>query len=151
MELDISWLADMPLSFTRSPDLPGISILLVKSDPENARAVFAALAGFGAPLQDIRWEDFTETGCFFRFGQDPYGFDILLQIPGVDFEQAWDRRVEALIDGPSGLTANFISAEDLIAAKLASGRPQDLADADALQQAQRLLRTMEGKKVESEQ
>jgi hypothetical protein len=28
--------------------------------------------------------------------------------------------------------ANFISAEDLIASKVASGRPQDLADADAI-------------------
>jgi len=110
--------------------------LLVKPEPENAKAVFAALASFGAPLQDLRWEDFTESGSFFRFGNDPYGFDILLQIPGVDFEQAWSRRVEGVIDPPSGLIANFISADDLIAAKLASGRPQDLADADAVKQVQ---------------
>jgi hypothetical protein len=110
--------------------------LLVKPDSENAKAVFAALAGFGAPLKDLRWEDFTESDSFFRFGHDPHGFDILLHIPGVDFEYAWSRRIEGVIDPPSGLIANFISADDLIAAKLASGRPQDLADADAVKQAQ---------------
>jgi hypothetical protein len=51
---------------------------------------------------------------------------------------AWERRVETIIDAPTGLKANFISADDLITSKLASGRPQDLADADAIQQAQRL-------------
>ncbi len=122
--------------------------LLIKSDEGNARAVFAALAGFGIPLQEIRWQDFTDIGCFFRFGQDPYGFDILLQIPGIDFEQAWNRRIEAVIDASSGLMANFISAGDLIAAKLASGRPQDLADAEAVKQAQATNRIMEENKAD---
>jgi len=43
--------------------------------------------------------------------------------------------VEGLIDPPSGLNAFFISSEDLIAAKLAAGRPQDLADVDATRKA----------------
>jgi hypothetical protein len=95
-----------------------------------------ALAEFGAPLQGIRPEDFTDRGSFFRFGRDPRGFDILLDIPGVDFAAAWERRVETEID-PCGLKANFISAADLIASKLASGRPQDIADVDAIRKAQR--------------
>jgi len=40
-----------------------------------------------------------------------------------------------VIDAESGLTAFFISTEDLIAAKLSAGRPQDLADASAIQKA----------------
>jgi hypothetical protein len=47
----------------------------------------------------------------------------------------WARRVEVPVN-PEGLSANFISAEDLIAAKLASGRDQDIADARAIQRAQ---------------
>jgi hypothetical protein len=35
--------------------------------------------------------------------------------------------VEHVID--SGLKANFISADDLVMAKIAAGRPQNLADA----------------------
>ena len=108
----------------------------IKPDPSNADAVFAALVDFGAPLEGIRAEEFADSRNFFRFGYDPRGFDILPNIPGVDFDEAWERRVEAVVDESSGLKANFISADDLISAKLAAGRPQDLADADAIRQAQ---------------
>lgn len=43
--------------------------------------------------------------------------------------------MEVVIDPVVGLKANFISAEDLIASKLASGRLRDLADADAIRKA----------------
>jgi hypothetical protein len=65
----------------------------------------------------------------------PVIVDILPEIAGVDFDAAWARRVEAVVDPVSGLKANFISADDLIASKLASGRPQDLADVDAIRKA----------------
>ena len=109
--------------------------LFIKADPENAKATYAALAQFGAPLQGIRPEDFTDRNSFFRFGRDPQGFDILPAIPGVDFDAAWERRVETVIDTATGLKASFISAEDLIASKLASARPRDLADVDDIRKA----------------
>jgi hypothetical protein len=40
-----------------------------------------------------------------------------------------------VIDTNSGLSAYFISADDLITAKLASGRAQDLADVEAIRKA----------------
>ena len=116
--------------------------LFSKADSANAQAIYAALAAFGAPLQGIRPEDFAERGSFFRFGRDPHGFDILPDIPGVDFEEVWERRVEGVIDPKSGLKAYFISASDLIASKLAAGRPQDIADAESIRmaaEAQQLL------------
>jgi hypothetical protein len=109
--------------------------LFIKADPANAQATYAALAAFGAPLQGVRPEDFAEKGSFFRFGSDPHGFDILPDIPGIDFEMAWERRAEGVIDPTSGLKAYFISAPDLIASKLAAGRPQDIADAEAIRKA----------------
>jgi len=110
--------------------------IFVRADSANARAMHAALAAFGAPLEGIRPEDFTDRNSFFRFGRDPRGFDILPDIPGVDFDSAWERRVETVIDPESGLKASFISADDLIAAKLAAGRPQDIADVDAIRKAE---------------
>ena len=109
--------------------------LFIKADPGNAKAIYAALAEFGALLKGVRPEDFADRGSFFRFGRDPQGIDILPDIPGVDFDAAWERRVESVVDPATGLKANFISADDLIASKLASGRPQDLADADAIRKA----------------
>ncbi|HVS75989.1 MAG TPA: hypothetical protein VHE11_03580 [Steroidobacteraceae bacterium] len=97
---------------------------------ENSKAVFAALSQFGAPLEGLTHKDFMEPGNFFRMGTPPVMVDILPNISGVDFDQAWRRRVEHPVE--SGLNAWFISREDLLAAKLAAGRPQDLADASAL-------------------
>jgi hypothetical protein len=68
-------------------------------------------------------------------GREPMMVDILPEIEGLDFERAWERRVSAIIDPQSGQTAFFISSEDLIAAKLASGRPQDIADVAAIRKA----------------
>jgi hypothetical protein len=109
--------------------------LFIQADPANARAAYAALAEFGAALQGMRPEDFADPHSFFRFGREPKGFDILPSIPGVDFKAAWEKRVETVIDPATGLKANFISAEDLIASKRASGRPQDLADVDSILKA----------------
>jgi predicted nucleotidyltransferase len=109
--------------------------ILIEADADNAEAVFAALAQFGVPLQGLTSADFAEEGPFFRIGRDPIGVDILTTIPGVGFDAAWLRRVEDVIDQASGLKANFISRDDLVAAKLASGRPQDLADVDAIRRA----------------
>src|ERR1700685_3295710 len=50
--------------------------LLIKADPANAQAIYAALAEFGVPLQGILPEDFADPRSFFRFGNDPQGFDI---------------------------------------------------------------------------
>jgi hypothetical protein len=109
--------------------------VLVKADPENAKAVFAALTEFGAPLQGLTPADFDAPGPFFRIGREPVGVDILTTIPGVDFDAAWLRRVEEVFDVETNLRANFISREDLLAAKHASGRLQDLADIEAIEKA----------------
>jgi len=110
--------------------------ILVKADTENAKAVYAALVQFGAPLEGFTFADFAESGPFFRMGREPVAVDIHTEIPGVEFDAAWERRVEDVIDRPSGLTANFISRSDLIAAKHASGRAQDLADVEAIRKAE---------------
>jgi hypothetical protein len=109
--------------------------LFIKADPANAQAIYAALAAFGAPLGNITPQDFTDRGSLFRFGHHPQGIDILPDIPGVDFDAAWERRVESVIDTETGLRAFFISRDDLIAAKLASGRMRDLGDVEDIRAA----------------
>lgn len=107
--------------------------ILIGPDAGNAKAVYAALAKFGAPLEGLKAQDLTEPDAFFRMGSPPVMVDIMPRISGVDFEVAWRRRVEVAVDG--SLTVPFISREDLLAAKIAAGRPQDLADAEALRGA----------------
>ncbi len=106
--------------------------LWISTDTTNAAAVYKALKDFGAPLVDMSEVDFTEDGYFYQMGRPPVRVDILMGIPGVEFEEAWNRRMVVDFDG---LSVTFISKEDLIAAKLASDRPQDLLDADILSQS----------------
>lgn len=109
--------------------------ILVRRDPENASAVYAALSQFGAPLEGLIPADLVQPGSFFRMGREPVAVDLLSEIAGVEFDSAWDRRIEAVIDPENGVNAYFISRRDLLAGKLASGRPQDLADAEAIRLA----------------
>ena len=109
--------------------------LLIQADPTNAESAYAALRSFGAPLESIAMEDFADPRKFVRFGHPPVAVDILSGIEGVDFDAAWDRRVEATIDPMTGQQAYFISREDLIASKLASGRLRDLADVEEIREA----------------
>jgi len=105
--------------------------LWISTDTANAASVYAALRAFGAPLAGLTEDDFSEEGYFYQLGVPPMRVDILMGIPGLEFDQAWNRRVEIDFDG---LMVSFISKEDLIAAKRASGRPQDLIDANTLAQ-----------------
>ena len=100
---------------------------------DNAKAVYRALAAYGAPLSGITPDDFQNPSSILRLGVPPIAVDILQHIDGVDFESVWQASAEHTIDG---FTARYISAEHLIMNKLASGRPQDLADVAAIRQAQ---------------
>jgi hypothetical protein len=104
--------------------------ILVGADAENSKAVYAALAKFGAPVEGLTAKDFTDLDSLFRMGTPPVMVDIMPRISGIEFEDAWQRRVNIPID--ENLTAPFISRQDLLAAKMAAGRVQDLIDADAL-------------------
>jgi hypothetical protein len=107
--------------------------LFIRPDRINAEIVHRALAAYGAPLQGITPSDFfSDPHSVFQIGQPPIRIDILQQIDGVTFDDAWSNRIEAEV---GGISAHVISADDLIRNKLASGRLQDLADAEAVREA----------------
>ncbi|HME59316.1 MAG TPA: nucleotidyl transferase AbiEii/AbiGii toxin family protein [Terracidiphilus sp.] len=123
------------VSFHAQPRATKDIDLFIKADAANAKATYAALASFGASLDKITEEDLAEPHNFIRFGQEPVAVDILPSIDGVEFDAAWERRVEGVIDAQVGLTAFFISRDDLIASKLAAGRMRDLADVEEIREA----------------
>jgi hypothetical protein len=103
--------------------------IFIRSDEQNAIAVFRALAQYGAPLVELTPTDFTD-GTTFQIGQPPARIDILQHIDGVTFDEAWEHRIEGFIDGE--IQAAVISRSDLIRNKLATGREQDILDAKKL-------------------
>ena len=107
--------------------------LWISTDTANAAAVYKSLREFGAPLEGLTESDFAQEGYFYQMGVPPVRVDVLMGIPGLGFAEAWERRVEVKFEG---LPVMFISRQDLIISKRASGRPQDLIDADLLSQVE---------------
>jgi hypothetical protein len=103
--------------------------LWISTDQENAKAVYAVLKQFGAPLNGLAPADFSQEGYFYQMGNPPFRLDVMMSIAGVAFETAWANREKVQVEG---LAVPFISKADLIKAKEASGRPQDLIDAKKL-------------------
>lgn len=101
----------------------------VRADPANAQRLLAALESFGAPTHTLTEGDFARPGITFQIGVAPVRIDIITAIDGLAFDAAWSNRVAAEYGGEPVFV---VSREDLIRNKLASGRPQDLADVAAL-------------------
>ena len=108
--------------------------VFIESSPTNALATYKGLAEFGAPLAKFTVEDFADGKTVGRFGVPPICFEVIQSISGVDFATVYENSIPVIIDDE--VPARYISADDLIANKLASGRPQDLADVAAVRQAQ---------------
>jgi len=107
--------------------------LFIRPDPENAAAAYSALAQFGAHLADATVADFANPGTIFQIGVAPFRIDLICDIDGVTFDKAWETSESSLVDDE--IPVRYISSDNLIANKLAAGRPQDLLDVDKLRQA----------------
>ncbi len=103
--------------------------LWVDRSDENARRVYQALARFGAPLHNLSHRDFTEPDVVFQVGIEPLRVDVLTDISGVQFAEAWDRRESSKY---GDVPVYLIGKSDYITNKRASGRSQDLRDVEAL-------------------
>ncbi|MEO8383054.1 MAG: hypothetical protein ABI779_25580 [Acidobacteriota bacterium] len=99
----------------------------VRPSAENARRVWAALESFGAPLFDFTLEELARPGMTFQLGMPPYRIDILTELTEVTFDEAWANRT---ISDFGGATYPVIGKREFIRNKRATGRPQDLVDAD---------------------
>jgi hypothetical protein len=108
--------------------------LWIDTNPENAERVYQALARFGAPLAGYTPHDFTDPDSFFQIGVT-FRVDLITSMPaGLNFSDAWARRAVGRL---SGKDVPFISMEDLITTKRATGRPQDQLDLQNLLNARR--------------
>jgi hypothetical protein len=112
------------------PRATGDMDIWVRSTPANAARVIEALRAFGAPLFDLSEADLSRPGTVFQIGVVPNRIDILTEISGVTFEDAWPRRAIVTIEGRA---LPFLGLEDLTRNKRAAGRPKDIADIAALE------------------
>jgi predicted nucleotidyltransferase len=99
----------------------------VHNSPQNSVRVVEALAKFGAPLEHdgITAQTFTGAQVVYQIGIAPVRIDVLTEITGVEFADAWPKKVESTF---FGVPVHFISLDDLMANKRALGRDSDLKD-----------------------
>lgn len=104
----------------------------VRPTRENASRVWKSLVQFGAPLRGLGPEDFATPETIYQIGVDPIRIDILTSPAGLDFDTAWPNRIYVGAKG-TDQTFPFLGRDDLLRSKRATGRLQDLADAEAIE------------------
>ena len=104
--------------------------ILIEQSRENAAKVLKAIKDFEFEDIELAEKDFLETGQIIQLGVAPVRIDILTSVKGVDFPKFWEDRVTGRY---GDIDVFFISKHDLIECKRASGRKQDLVDAEKLE------------------
>jgi hypothetical protein len=104
--------------------------LWIRASAANLEQVRQALVAFGAPDIVVSQLHSVSEDDVLWMGAPPVRIDIMTGVPGGDFARSYPVRVIADWDG---VQVNVVNRHDLIALKRASGRPQDLLDAAALE------------------
>jgi hypothetical protein len=79
----------------------------------------------------ITEESFLDDDRMIQFGHPPYRIDILVNVPGLVFEEVYPNTIKGKI---GTVSANLINLLDLMKSKKAAGRRKDLGDLEALEQ-----------------
>jgi hypothetical protein len=102
----------------------------VEASPENARRIMPALAAFGAPLSAVAEADFAREGVTYQIGVPPGRIDILTELTGLTFAEAWPDRLRR----PFGeIEVDFIGRAAFLRNKRATGRAKDLGDIEGME------------------
>jgi hypothetical protein len=102
----------------------------IEISPENAENLLQALEQFGFGSLGLQSQDFLTPSQIIQLGYPPNRIDLLTTIDGVDFIDCYPSKLEIVIDN---IIVNFIDLENLKKNKKASGRLQDLADLENLE------------------
>jgi hypothetical protein len=114
------------------PRATGDLDLWISPDPANAERVWQALLTFGAPVRElgVSRKDLETPGLVVQVGMPPRRIDLLTEASGLVFEEAWQNRTTHRVGSHE---VPFLSRQDLVLNKRATGRPRDLADLDVLE------------------
>ena len=105
--------------------------ILINNSQENTGKLIKALHTFGFTDTALSQKDFLEPGQVIQLGVAPVRIDILTSIKGIDFRNLWENRVAGRY---GDIEVLFISKKDLIRLKRLSGRKQDFADIEKLEE-----------------
>ena len=108
--------------------------LWIEKSVENAKNVQQAFNDFPVP-HEITIDDLNADNLVLQIGIEPMRIDVLTDIDGVEFSDAWDNRINNSLFGEE---INFISLHDLIKNKTQTNRAKDKYDVLELEKIQSL-------------
>jgi hypothetical protein len=117
------------VAFHGYPRYTGDIDFLIRPTATNATRVLAVLNAFGFGGVGLSESDFARPGQVVQLGRPPNRIDILTQISGVDFEEAWDGSILTSIDG---LPTRILGRDALLKNKSSTDRAKDRADVEEL-------------------
>lgn len=105
--------------------------LWVNRKADNYQKLASAFAEFGLPIFDMTLDNFLNIEKYnvFTFGSPPSSIEILTELKGLTFDEAFANHLKY---EEEDLKINLINYSDLIEAKKSAGRPRDLNDIEQL-------------------
>ena len=104
--------------------------ILVEREEKNADKILAVIKDFLGSTIGFEKEDFLKEENVIMMGRPPFRIDILTDISGVSFKEAYE---SSKIYEDGGLKIRCIHINELIKNKKATGRLKDLGDVDMLE------------------
>jgi len=98
--------------------------LWIDKDEKNIERVLLALDEFGVPFE-VKKDDLKKSNSIIQIGIAPVRIDIITDIDGVNFSEAYKHRVEHDL---GGLKATVLHIDDIIKNKITSNRDKDKID-----------------------
>lgn len=111
--------------------------IFIEMTKENAEKIIDAITKFWGEKFELTVDDLLDKDKIIQLGYAPIRIDIITSMAGVGFPQAWKNRVKATY---GDVHVFFISLEDLIKNKKATGREIDLLDAKYLRKIKKFRR-----------
>ena len=106
-----------------------IDIWIEISD-DNANKLVTTLTQFGFDSLGVTTQDFQTANQIIQLGYPPNRINLITNPDGIDFQTCYDSKIEVNLND---VPVKFINLDNLKKNKLASGRLQDLADLENLQ------------------
>lgn len=103
--------------------------VFIEQSEANAERVVGAIKDFLGETLGLTAKDLLVPRTIIQLGFPPLRIDITTHCEGLVFAEAWKNRFPSRYDD---LEVNFLSIDDLIRNKTATGRDQDLLDAKKL-------------------
>lgn len=126
-QVDYMVVGGYALAFHGKPRNTGDLDIWIRISEKNAAKMVAVMNDFGFGSLKLGKEDFLKDNFINQIGYPPLRIDIIGEIDGVNFDEAFLKRQTLVIE--DDLEISYIGLDDFLRNKLASGRKRDLLDA----------------------